>query len=595
MDISHENFGIIVVPSKLHGNLLAMTPIVIFTYCRPYHTRRTVESLLQNPLSSESDLIVYSDASRTPKTQIAVDEVRAYLATITGFRSVTIKQRQENYGLAKSIIHGVTEVLEQSDRVIVLEDDMLTSPHFLTYMNEALERYADNDSVVSIHGYVYPVDQSLPEAFFLPGADCWGWATWRRGWECFNPDGQYLLNELHRRKLIRSFDFNGAYPYSEMLKGQINGKNDSWAIRWYASALLAGKLTLYPGRSLIHNIGNDDSGTHCAASPLWDNVLSETPIDLSNVLVKPSQEGRQAFEKFFRHGRESVRERLMRKAVSIRRIKSIKAFARDWLPPAMFRGIRNIIPVGQETIRFEADFDTWEETSAQCTGYDANEILAKVLDATLKVKRGEAAFERDSVLFDHIEYAWPVLAGLMWAAARNGGRLNVLDYGGALGSSYFQNCKFLRALPDVRWNVVEQAHYVETGQANIQSEHLRFYETIEGCLRENQPNVVLLSSVLQYLPDPHKIINELIAVKADAVILDRTIVNLSETHKIYIQHVPASIYSATYPCRSLSESLLIKSMESDYQMIADFTSLQFPALLSIGSEFKGYIFQKVHK
>ena len=287
-----------------------------------------------------------------------------------------------------------------------------------------------------------------------------------------------------------------------------------------------------------------------------------------------------------------MQQRLVRKAFSLMRIKSFKAFALDWLPPAMFRWVRNIVLGRKEMIRFEGGFATWEEASVQCTGYDAEEILAKVLDATLKVKRGEAAFERDSVLFDQIEYVWPVLAGLMWAAARNGGRLNVLDFGGALGSSYFQNLKFLQALPEVRWNVVEQAHYVEAGQVSIQDDHLRFYQTIEDCLSENQPNVVLLSSVLQYLPDPHKIINEVIAVKADAVIIDRTIINLSKAHRIYIQHVPASIYSATYPCRSLSEYLLIESMASNYQMAADFTSLQFPALLSIGSEFKGYFFQK---
>src|SRR5262249_35869456 len=156
--------------------------------------------------------------------------------------------RERNFGLAQSIVQGVSGTVAQHGRIIVLEDDMVTSPHFLTYMNQALDKYADEARVVSIHGYVYPVEQPLPETFFLPGADCWGWATWKRGWSCFNPDGQFLLNELKRQKLIRDFDFNGAFPYSEMLQAQIKGANDSWAVRWYASALLAGKLTLYPGR-----------------------------------------------------------------------------------------------------------------------------------------------------------------------------------------------------------------------------------------------------------------------------------------------------------------------------------------------------------
>src|SRR5665647_1070981 len=130
-------------------------PIVLFAYARPDHTRRTVEALKRNSLAGESDLTVFSDASITPEKQQAVDAVRAYLTTITGFRSVTIKYRPENYGLAKSIIQGVTEMLRQSERIIVLEDDMVTSAHFLTYMNEALERYADDERIASIHAYVY--------------------------------------------------------------------------------------------------------------------------------------------------------------------------------------------------------------------------------------------------------------------------------------------------------------------------------------------------------------------------------------------------------------------------------------------------------
>jgi hypothetical protein len=277
-----------------------ISPIALFTYCRPNHIRRTVESLLRNRLAGESDLIVYSDAPNALEKQKAVNTVRDYLATITGFRSVTIIHRPQNFGLAKSIIEGVTEVLQQSDRIIVLEDDMVTSPHFLTYMNDALERYADEDRIVSIHAYVYPVDETLPETFFLLGSDCWGWATWRRGWSCFNPDGQYLLEELKRRKLLDAFDFNGTYPYTKMLEDQIKGTNNSWAVRWYASAFLADKLTLYPGRSLVHNIGNDNSGTHCGESASLDVKLSNTPITLGNIGIEPSTKGRRAFEDFFR-------------------------------------------------------------------------------------------------------------------------------------------------------------------------------------------------------------------------------------------------------------------------------------------------------
>lgn len=274
-------------------------PITLFAYARPGHTQRTIEALLRNIEANKHDLIVYSDAPHSPEKSQAVSAVRDYLQTIEGFRSVTINNRPHNYGLAKSIIDGVSEVLLHHERIIVVEDDMVTSPYFLTYMNEALECFADDDRVISVHGYVYPVQQALPEAFFLRGADCWGWATWRRGWVHFNPDGQALLDELERRGLSKEFDFNGSYEYSKMLKDQIKGRNDSWAIRWYASAFLADKLTLYPGRSLVHNIGNDSSGTHCGSDASYDVKLSGAVINLLGLKVAESKVARAAFEAFF--------------------------------------------------------------------------------------------------------------------------------------------------------------------------------------------------------------------------------------------------------------------------------------------------------
>ena len=289
-------------------------PIVVFTYNRPEHTQRTLNALLINPLANESDIIIYSDSARAANHNKAVYEVRSYLTELTGFRSIKVIHRDKNFGLAESIIQGVTEVLQQSEKVIVLEDDMVVSPYFLEYMNEALEQFVDDDRVISVHGYVYPVDIELPEAFFLPGADCWGWATWRRGWALFNSDGQYLLDELVRRHLIQEFDYNGAYPFLNMLKDQIKGKNNSWAIRWHASAFLANKLTLYPGRSLVNNIGNDSSGTHCGDSDSMDAKLSETKINLNNIAVEPSQMGREAFEIFLRQSQKRLLHRLLGKA-----------------------------------------------------------------------------------------------------------------------------------------------------------------------------------------------------------------------------------------------------------------------------------------
>jgi putative methyltransferase (TIGR04325 family) len=259
----------------------------------------------------------------------------------------------------------------------------------------------------------------------------------------------------------------------------------------------------------------------------------------------------------------------------------------ELMPPSL---ARSVYALRRNSIRFEGPFASWEAASAKCTGYNADDILVRVLKATLKVKRGEAAFERDSVLFDEIDYPWPATAGLMWAAARSNGRLDVLDFGGALGSSYFQHRGLLSALADVRWNVVEQPHFTRTGRAELQDEQLRFHDSIGECLKESDPNVVLISSVLQYLADPAPVIAELRAVGAPVVIVDKTVVNTSPNHHVYMQHVPASIYRASYPCRSLSESTLISNFSPAYRLECAFDSSDAPPLVQIGSQFKGFLF-----
>lgn len=280
--------------------IVSYASVALFVYNRPVHTRKTIEALAANEGAQETDLIIFSDGPKSSDTDDQVIAVRDYLYSVQGFKSVSVVMRDKNLGLANSIVGGVTDVLKKHDRVIVMEDDLVTSPYFLRYMNEALEYYKHNDRVVSIHSYVYPVKKSLPETFFLRGADCWGWATWRRGWAHFNPDGENLLSQLRRRKLTKEFDFNGALGYTRMLKAQIAGINDSWAVRWYASAFLLNKLTLYPCRSLIQNIGLDSSGTHSGSSDSFDILLSENPIRIGGIPVEDSNVGREAFIAFLR-------------------------------------------------------------------------------------------------------------------------------------------------------------------------------------------------------------------------------------------------------------------------------------------------------
>ena len=269
-------------------------PIVLFTYKRLWHTKQTVEALQKNLYADQSELFIFSDGAKNEKDELKVKEVREYLKTIKGFKKIEIIERDKNWGLANNIIDGVTKVVNEYGKVVVLEDDLVTSPYFLKFMNEGLKFYEDEEKVISIHGYVYPIE-GLPEIFFLRGADCWGWATWKRGWDLFEKDSKRLLEELEKCKLTKLFDFNGAYSYTKMLKKQIAGKIDSWAIRWYATAFLLEKLTLYPGVSLVKNIGGDEAGTHIKSKiSMLDVEISNKPIPVRKI---PTVEDREAREK----------------------------------------------------------------------------------------------------------------------------------------------------------------------------------------------------------------------------------------------------------------------------------------------------------
>jgi len=287
-------------------------PIALFAYRRPEHLRRTVESLRANPEAAQTRLVVFCDAAGRPEHEDGVAAVRAHLERLEGFAAVEIVHRPRNLGLAGNIIDGVGRLVEQCGRVIVVEDDLLVSPHFLRFMNDGLSLYAQEPRVASIHGYTYPVAQSLPETFFLRGADCWGWATWRRAWQHFRLDGAALLAELKDQGLLADFDLDGSYAYSRMLRDQIAGRNDSWAVRWHAACYLDNLLTLYPGRSLVHNIGNDASGTHGEDRDVYTQLPTPEPIAVSPLPLQPSDEARSAFVQYFRSLKPGPVQRLGR-------------------------------------------------------------------------------------------------------------------------------------------------------------------------------------------------------------------------------------------------------------------------------------------
>lgn len=257
----------------------------------------------------------------------------------------------------------------------------------------------------------------------------------------------------------------------------------------------------------------------------------------------------------------------------------VKRWLRAWVPPAIVEILRR---PAHPTVSYGAEYATWDSALADAGGYDDAAILDKVKNATLRVIRGESAYERDSVVFDRIEISWPVLAGLLWAATRNHGSLRVLDFGGSLGTTYRQNKAYFDDLAEVLWGVVEQPHYVACGR-QLESDHkLRFFETIDDCAAEIRPNAVMLGAVLQYLPDPYGVLERLSRTNARVMIVDRTPFSAVVDDRITVQVVPPSIYRASYPSWVFSMDAFRKRVPSEWRIVSVFDSADASTVTASG-------------
>ncbi|HEY9246745.1 MAG TPA: sugar transferase [Candidatus Methanoperedens sp.] len=277
---------------------MTLAPIALFVYNRPVHTLRTVEALQKNSLAKESDLIIYSDAPKAPRDTEAVRKVREYIRTITGFKSVSIVYRNRNWGLANSIIDGVTSVVNKHGRIIVLEDDLITSPHFLRFMNEALDMYEDEDQVMHISGSTYPIEHMEDETFFLRIPLCWGWGTWSRAWQHFRKSNDVMLR--FDRKMRKHFSFNNSYHYWQQLELNKSGAIDTWFVYWYATLFMRRGLALFPRGTLVKNIGFDGSGVHCGSVYSGkDTEPANLAVRIGPIPLKESEEAVMRHERFF--------------------------------------------------------------------------------------------------------------------------------------------------------------------------------------------------------------------------------------------------------------------------------------------------------
>ncbi|SDJ36305.1 Glycosyl transferase family 2 [Pedobacter sp. ok626] len=286
-------------------------PIALFVYNRPVHTQRVIEALQKNVYAELSDLYIFSDGARTGDEAI-VSEVRALVKKTDGFKSVTVVERPTNFGLAKSVISGVTQLNKEYGHVIVFEDDVVSSPYTLKYFNDALEKYKDTPKVMHIGAFMYAIDtKGLPETFFVRHISSQCWATWDRAWQYFEPDIDKIIQQFDEKKKF-AFELDGAMNFWKHVMEFKHGKNNSWAIRWYASVFLKGGLGLQTSVSMVDNIGHDGSGVHSEKSNIYAVTVKADPVSSFPDKIEEHPEAYQALRYFLKHRKGNLVQRGIR-------------------------------------------------------------------------------------------------------------------------------------------------------------------------------------------------------------------------------------------------------------------------------------------
>jgi putative methyltransferase (TIGR04325 family) len=531
------------------------TAIAVFAYRRPLHLCQVLRALRTQLLESPLPVHVFLDGPRTPFDDRAVAECGRVIENVMAGTTFQIHQSPDNLGLYRSLTQGVSWILERYSSIIVLEDDILTAPSFLSYMLAGLKLYEKEPRVSSIHGYLPAIKALMPETFFLRGADCWGWATWANRWALFRHDAADMAEEIRTRGWEEEFNLLGRYDYLGLLDQQAAGQSNSWAICWHASCFLAERLTLHPGRSLVRNIGLDGSGEHCGASYMMETVITTQAIDSRPIPVHVDPE---VFSRFCQHFARPQTWRPRMTGTAQRIQQGLRALIqRSWYP----------------TLRLEGPFESHEEARHRSSGYDEPIVLATVRKAVQEVLEGRALYERDGTPFpvrpSHLPLT-EILRNLLEPG------MHVVDLGAGLGGTWINHCELFDA--SICYTVIEQPQFNQAGSelASRYGLPIRFEERIEDV--DPPPDLVILSCVLQYLPDPYALLQGIAKLKPRTILIDRTAFIDRGPEQWWIQREP-TYYSKpiSYPICPLLETKLLAHL-SGYRTIHRWVSPMDPRI-----------------
>ncbi|TGV04418.1 CatB-related O-acetyltransferase [Flavivirga rizhaonensis] len=323
---------------------MKLAPIVLFTYNRPMHTQKALDALAANPEAEDSELYVFCDGAKTNANITELNNIKNVVKIAKSenrFKKVHVHVNSENKGLANSIIGGVTEIVNKHGRIIVLEDDLETSSGFLKYMNNALETYKDEDEVMHVSGYMYPHDKTLPETFFFNVPLCWGWATWSSAWKHFNADAFDLWEIIKNKNLYTHLDKFGYDYLSSQLAHNISGRLNTWFIKWHASVLIQNGFTLYPNKSLVENIGFDNSGVHNGIHTEFKNNTLSTHIEVEKRPISENKDAENIIRSFYK----KLKEKPVKQSLK----KQLKNKLKDFVF-LVFPNLRKVIRLNHEVL-----------------------------------------------------------------------------------------------------------------------------------------------------------------------------------------------------------------------------------------------------
>lgn len=567
------------------------TPVLFLIFNRPDVSELVFEAIRK---AKPKKLFVAADGARSHKEgekEMCEQTRKLVLDGIDWDCEVKTLFREKNLGCKYAVSGAISWFFDQVEEGIILEDDCLPDAGFFDYCSELLEKYRDDTSVMHIgsNNFNNVSEKRKSSYYFSHYVEIWGWATWRRAWKLYDPEMKAFPGLDKSKFLKNTFKTSSEREYwINCFNTSFENKVDTWDYQWVFCVYLNSGLCITPYTNLVANLGFRPDATHTTTyHPAFSNMKA-LPI---GKLVHPSEvriswEDDQLTYKNIYHSKTSFKRTIF------------NAIKKNKLLYDLLKRTYNKFYTPTKTDGWFGNYSNWSEAEKLCTGYNSENILEKVKNAVVKVKNGDAVYERDGVVFDKIEFESAVLETFNEYVKANEGNLDLVDFGGSLGSSYFQYKGLIKDFKSIKWNVVEQSHFVSCGKQLIADSCLGFFDSIDAAVKGRKSGILLLASVLQYFEKPFELIEKCLQYDFDIIIIDRTAFIEDADDRITVQIVPEEIYKASYPSWFFNEQKFIAAFGSKYIVVNEYISeVTKGAKLKDNKSvyWKGFILKKVTK